>query len=192
VARSIKLITGLGNPGSQYQMTRHNAGFWFLDALASRLALSFKLDKKFQAETSRYQANGEDCWLCKPQTYMNESGTAIQAMQSYYKVSPEETLIVHDEIDLPAGVVRFKTGGGHGGQNGLRDIIQRTGSNSFHRLRIGVGHPGSKDKVVSYVLARPHREEEDAMLNAIATILDDVDLIFQGDIQSLMNQYNQK
>ena len=172
-------------------MTRHNAGFWFIDALASRLSLTFNSDKKFQSETCRYQANGNDCWLCKPQTFMNESGTAIQAMQSYYKIKPEETLIVHDEIDLPAGVARFKTGGGHGGQNGLRDIIQKTGDKQFHRLRIGVGHPGSKDKVVSYVLSRPNPDEEESMINAIAAVIDDNNLIFTGDIQGLMNQHNQ-
>lgn len=191
MSQRIKLIAGLGNPGSKYIMTRHNAGFWFIDALANRVGVTFNSDKKFQSETCRYQSNGNDCWLCKPQTFMNESGTAIQAMQSYYKVKPEETLIVHDEIDLPAGTARFKTGGGHGGQNGLRDIIQKTGGQQFHRLRIGVGHPGSKDKVVSYVLSRPNSDEEESMLNVIAAVIDNYELIFAGDIQGLMNQHNQ-
>ncbi|MEM7026707.1 MAG: aminoacyl-tRNA hydrolase [Pseudomonadota bacterium] len=192
MSQPIKLIAGLGNPGSKYIMTRHNAGFWFIDALANRLGSTFNVDKKFQAETFRYQHQSNDCWLCKPHTFMNESGTAIQSLQSYYKITPEETLIVHDEIDLPAGTIRFKSGGGHGGQNGLRDIIQKTGNNQFHRLRIGIGHPGSKDKVVSYVLSRPNSEEEEVMINSIAAIIDNYDLIFAGDMQGLMNQYNQK
>ncbi len=123
---------------------------------------------------------------------MNASGTAVQALMSYYKINADEVLVIHDEIDLDAGVARFKTGGGHGGQNGLRDIIQKTGGNGFHRLRIGIGHPGSKDKVVGYVLGRPGKEEEDHILNAIAAVVDDIDLIFAGEINKLMNHHNQK
>ena len=183
---------GLGNPGPDYLMTRHNAGFWFIDALASRLGLTFNPDKKFSADTCRYQSGDSDCWLCKPQTYMNESGTAVQALMAYYKISAEQLLVIHDEIDLDAGVARFKIGGGHGGQNGLRDIIQKTGSNAFNRLRLGVGHPGDKNKVVNYVLGRPSQEDEEHILNAIAAVVDDSELLFAGEIQKLMNQHNQK
>ena len=188
----LKLIVGLGNPGSEYLMTRHNAGFWFIDALASRLGLTFNSDKKFNSETCRYRKGEIDCWLCKPQTYMNESGTAVQAMMNYYKIAANEVLVVHDEIDLDAGMARFKIGGGHGGQNGLRDIIQKIGGNGFNRLRIGVGHPGDKNKVVSYVLNRPGKDDEDSILDAIASVLDDQDLMFEGEIQRLMNNFNKK
>jgi PTH1 family peptidyl-tRNA hydrolase len=192
VSTPLKLIVGLGNPGSEYLMTRHNAGFWFIDALASRLGLTFNSDKKFNSETCRYRKGEIDCWLCKPQTYMNESGTAVQAMMNYYKIAANEVLVVHDEIDLDAGMARFKIGGGHGGQNGLRDIIQKIGGNGFNRLRIGVGHPGDKNKVVSYVLNRPGKDDEDSILDAIASVLDDQDLMFEGEIQRLMNNFNKK
>ena len=192
MASPLKLIVGLGNPGSEHLLTRHNAGFWFMDALSRKLGISFNLEKKFSAETCRYKQGDIDCWLCKPQTFMNASGTSVQALMSYYKINAEEILVIHDEIDLDAGVARFKSGGGHGGQNGLRDIIQKTGGNEFHRLRIGIGHPGSKDKVVGYVLSRPGPEDEDHILNAIAAVIDDCGLLFEGDIQRLMNQHNQK
>ncbi len=190
--KPVKLIVGLGNPGPEHFLTRHNAGFWFMDALSRKLGINFNTDKKFSAETCRYQQASIDCRLCKPLTYMNASGTAVQALMSYYKIHTDEVLVIHDEVDLDVGVARFKTGGGHGGQNGLRDIIQKIGGNGFHRLRIGIGHPGSKDKVVGYVLGRPGKEEEDHILNAIAAVVDDIDLIFAGEINKLMNHHNQK
>lgn len=192
MSKPVKLIVGLGNPGPEHQMTRHNAGFWFIDVLARQLGLTFNNDKKFSAETCRFQQGDIDCWFCKPQTYMNESGTAVQAMMSYYKIAADEVLVIHDEIDLDTGVARFKMGGGHGGQNGLRDIIQKIGGNGFNRLRIGIGHPGSKDKVVGYVLGRPNREDEEHILNVIAAVIDDRDLIFKGELNKLMNHHNQK
>lgn len=192
MSKPLKLIVGLGNPGPEHLMTRHNAGFWFIDALARELGLNFNADKKFSAETCRFQQGDTDCWLCKPQTYMNESGTAVQAMMNYYRIAADEVLVIHDEIDLDVGIARFKTGGGHGGQNGLRDIIQKIGGNGFNRLRLGIGHPGSKDKVVGYVLSRPNREDEEHILNAIAAVIDDRDLLFKGEINRLMNSHNQK
>lgn len=192
MSKPLKLIVGLGNPGPEHLMTRHNAGFWFIDALTRQLGLNFNTDKKFSAETCRFQQGDIDCWFCKPLTYMNESGTAVQAMMSYYKIAVDEVLVIHDEIDLDVGVARFKIGGGHGGQNGLRDIIQKIGGNGFNRLRVGIGHPGSKDKVVGYVLSRPNREDEEHILNAIAAVIDDRDLIFKGELNKLMNSHNQK
>lgn len=192
MSKPLKLIVGLGNPGPEHLMTRHNAGFWFIDALARELGLNFNADKKFSSETCRFQQGDTDCWLCKPQTYMNESGTAVQAMMNYYRIAADEVLVIHDEIDLDVGIARFKTGGGHGGQNGLRDIIQKIGGNGFNRLRVGIGHPGSKDKVVGYVLSRPNREDEEHILNAIAAVIDDRDLLFKGEINRLMNSHNQK
>lgn len=188
----IKLIVGLGNPGPEYLMTRHNAGFWFVDALANKFSLTFSHDKKFHSETCRYQKGTIDCWLCKPQTYMNESGLAVQAMASYYKIPMEQVLVVHDEIDLEPGTIRLKKDGGHGGHNGLRDIIQRTGRSDFLRLRIGVGHPGSKDKVVSYVLSRASADEEDCIIESLSLPLEKSDQFFQDKLNKLMTELNKK
>ena len=188
----LKMIVGLGNPDSEHLMTRHNAGFWFVDALATKLSLTFSPDKKFQSELCRYQHGSTDCWLCKPQTYMNLSGTAVQSLINYYKIPMNQILVVHDEIDLDAGNVRFKTGGGHGGNNGIRDIIQKTGDKEFNRLRIGVGHPGDPDKVVSYVLGKPGRDDEDSILNGISVVINEYEKLFDGQIQELMNQLNKK
>ena len=173
-------------------MTRHNAGFWFVDALANKFSLTFSSDKKFQSELCRYQSGSTDCWLCKPQTYMNESGTAVQALISYYKIPMEQVLVVHDEVDLDVANIRFKVGGGHGGNNGIRDIIQKTGNKAFNRLRIGVGHPGSANKVAGYVLSRPGRDEEDRILNSIVSVIDEHEKLLNGQIQVLMNQLNKK
>jgi peptidyl-tRNA hydrolase, PTH1 family len=186
------MIVGLGNPDPEHLMTRHNAGFWFIDALANKLSLTFSPDRKFQSELCRYQSGSTDCWLCKPQTHMNESGTAVQALLSYYKIPMDQILVVHDEIDLDVGNVRFKTGGGHGGNNGIRDIIQKTGDKDFNRLRIGIGHPGSPDKVVSYVLGKPSRDDEDSILNGITNVISEHEKLFDGQIQKLMNQLNKK
>ncbi len=183
---------GLGNPGPEHLMTRHNVGFWFVDALANKLSLAFSPEKKFQSELCRYQSGTTDCWLCKPQTYMNESGTAVQALLSYYKIPLDQILVVHDEIDLDVGNVRFKIGGGHGGNNGIRDIIQKTANRDFNRLRIGVGHPGSPDKVVSYVLNKPGRDDEESMLVGIVNVINEYEKLFDGQIQVLMNQMNKK
>ncbi len=192
MATPLKLIVGLGNPGPEYLMTRHNAGFWFVDALANKFSLSFSPDKKFQAEVCRYQSGSIDCWLCKPQTYMNDSGAAVQALMNYYKLSIDQVMVVHDEIDLMPGTTRLKKGGGHGGHNGLRDIIQRTGSSEFLRLRIGVGHPGSKDKVVPYVLGRAGADEENQIIDSFSLALEKSDQFFQDNLNKLMTDLNKK
>ena len=171
-------------------MTRHNAGFWFLDALAGRLSLNFTAEKKFQSELCRFQQHGYDCRLAKPQTFMNLSGNALQAMLAYFKIDLSDVLVVHDEIDLMPGTIRFKSGGGHGGHNGLRDIIQKTGASDFHRLRLGVGHPASKDKVIGSVLGRPSKQDEDAIIDAMVEIIKQRELLFSGDMQQLMNRFN--
>jgi PTH1 family peptidyl-tRNA hydrolase len=188
----IKLIVGLGNPGPEYLMTRHNAGFWFVDALAKKLSLSFSFEKKFQAEVCRYQKASIDCWLCKPQTFMNGSGAAVQAIVNYYKLTMDQVMVVHDEIDLSPGTVRLKKGGGHGGHNGLRDIIQATGNSDFLRLRIGVGHPGSKDKVVPYVLGRASADEEEQIIQSFSLALEKSDQFFQDNLNKLMTELNKK
>ena len=169
MSTEFKLIVGLGNPGSEHILTRHNAGFWFLDNLAEKLSLNFISDKKFQSELCRYQNGNIDCWLCKPQTYMND-----------------------DEIDLDAGNLRFKIGGGHGGNNGVKDIIEKVGNQNFNRLRIGIGHPGSADKVVSYVLSKPNNNDKENILDGINKIIDEHENFFKGQIRDLMNQNNRR
>ena len=167
----IKLIAGLGNPGSKYSETRHNAGFWFVEALADQYRGRFMPEKKFHGEVTRITIGGNDIWLLKPETYMNRSGLAVKSLASFYKLAPENILVAHDEIDLKAGDVRLKSGGGHGGHNGLRDIIAHFGTKEFQRLRIGVDHPGSKDEVVDYVLKKPSREDRDSIKDAITDAL---------------------
>ncbi len=188
----VKLIVGLGNPGPDYLMTRHNAGFWFVDALANKLSLNFSQDKKSQSELCRYQNGSIDCWICKPQTYMNESGISVQALSSYYKIPMEQVMVAHDEIDLPPGTTRLKEGGGHGGHNGLRDIIQRTSKKDFLRLRVGVGHPGSKDQVVPYVLGRASSDEENKILESFSLVLEKRDQFFKDNLNKLMTELNNK
>jgi len=160
-ARSVdlKVIVGLGNPGPKYTETRHNAGFWFIEEVARKCAATFRSDKKFHGEVARISLEGKELWLLKPDTFMNRSGLAVQSLLSFYRISAEQLLVVHDEIDLPPGTVKLKSGGGHGGHNGLRDIIAQLGNKDFFRLRIGVGHPGSKDQVVDYVLRSASRDD---------------------------------
>ena len=158
----LKLIVGLGNPGAEYARTRHNAGFWLVDELARRHGGSFRTESRHQGEVARVKIAGREIWLLKPTTFMNRSGGAVQSLSGFYKIAPGEMLVAHDEIDLPVAALRLKEGGGHGGHNGLRDIIVTLGD-AFWRLRIGVGHPGSKPEVVDYVLRRAPAEE-DALL----------------------------
>jgi PTH1 family peptidyl-tRNA hydrolase len=160
-ARSIdlKVIVGLGNPGSKYTETRHNAGFWFVEEVARKYGATFRQEKKFHGEVAKVNVQGRDIWLLKPGTFMNRSGLATNSLLSFYRISAEQLLVAHDEIDLPPGTAKLKTGGGHGGHNGLRDIISQLGTKDFHRLRIGVGHPGSKDQVVDYVLHNASRDD---------------------------------
>jgi len=160
-ARSIdlKVIVGLGNPGPKYTETRHNAGFWFIDEVARKYSASFRAENKFHGEVAKISLQGKEIWLLKPATFMNRSGLAVKSLLSFYRFTAEQLLVAHDEIDLPPGTVKLKTGGGHGGHNGLRDIINQLASKDFHRLRIGVGHPGNKDQVVDYVLHNASRDE---------------------------------
>ena len=160
--KSIRIIAGLGNPEDKYERTLHNAGFWFVDALARKYGGDFRYDKKFDADYCRINLHGEDVWLVKPQSYMNLSGGPIRGVMDYYRHTVDELLVAHDEIDLPPGTTRLKKGGGHGGHNGLRDIIQHCGA-EFVRLRLGVGHPGEKSQVTNYVLKRGPADVERAI-----------------------------
>lgn len=182
----IKVIVGLGNPGPEHLLTRHNAGFWFVDALAAKLGGRFRSHTKFQGEICRVPVNGAEITLLKPTTYMNRSGLAIRALSDYLKVTPAETLVVHDDMDLPVGDARFKLGGGHGGHNGLRDTITHIGAD-FWRLRIGVGHPGDKTEVIDYVLRRAGKDEEEKILAAVAEALDALQVFMNQGSELAMN-----
>lgn len=159
-------IVGLGNPGGEYARTRHNAGFWFVDLLADAARAPFRAEAKFHGELARIKLGGADVLLLKPSTFMNRSGQSVQALCAFYKLAPSAVLIAHDELDLPAGMVKLKAGGGHGGHNGLRDIHRVLGD-SYLRLRIGIGHPGDKSLVLNYVLGRPSRVDEEAISGAL-------------------------
>jgi len=184
----LKLIVGLGNPGSKYSETRHNAGFWFVEELANASAAQFRPEKKFHGELAKINIAGTSVWLLKPDTYMNESGRSVKSLLSFYQLEASNVLVVHDEIDLSPGTVRLKTGGGHGGHNGLRDIISALGTKDFHRLRIGVGHPGHKDQVVDYVLHRPSQDDRIAIDQSIRAALDIVTLLAEGSMEKAMHQ----
>lgn len=184
---AFKLIVGLGNPGAKYEQTRHNVGFWFIDELAKRYNLRFSVDSRSQGLVARLDWEGGAVYLLKPMQYMNRSGEAVSCLSSFYKISPSEILVAHDELDFPAGLVRFKLGGGHGGHNGLRDIIARLGSGDFARIRFGVGHPGHKNEVVGYVLGRPSKHDNDLVCESLVTVVDYVPQLLAGKMDSAMN-----
>jgi PTH1 family peptidyl-tRNA hydrolase len=186
---SIQLIVGLGNPGAEYQHTRHNAGAWLVEALARQEGIQLLPERKFHGLYGKGRIGGQDCWLLIPTTFMNLSGNAVQALANFYKLTPAQILVVHDELDLPAGQAKFKFGGGHGGQNGLRDIISKLGNNqNFHRLRIGIGHPGDKSKVTGHVLGKPSQAELKAMNDVIAEALCVLPQALGGDLAKAMNR----
>lgn len=163
----IKLFVGLGNPGAQYEDTRHNAGFWWVDALSRELKTPLALDKSYHGLLARTQVHGQTVWLLEPQTFMNLSGKSVGSLARFFKIKPEEILVAHDELDIVPGQVKLKLGGGHAGHNGLRDIHAQLGSPNYWRLRIGVGHPGVKEEVVSWVLQKPSPEHRDAIEESI-------------------------
>ena len=158
----LSIIAGLGNPEDKYDRTLHNAGFWFVEAVARKHGGQFRHEKKFDAECCRVNIQGEEVWLVKPQSYMNLSGGPVRSVMDYYRLDARHLLVAHDEIDLPPGTVRLKQGGGHGGHNGIRDVIQHCGAD-FMRLRLGVGHPGEKTRVTGYVLKRGSADVEHAV-----------------------------
>ncbi len=184
----LRLIVGLGNPGAEYARTRHNAGFWFIDALAERAGVRFGLESKLFGETAKIDIAGQPIWLLKPATFMNLSGKSVMAALRYWKIGPEEALLAHDELDLSPGTARLKFDGGHGGQNGLRDTARLLGHGGFHRLRIGIGHPGHKDRVTSWVLGRPDRDDEVMILRAIDDAMDVMPLAVNGNFMDAMTR----
>lgn len=181
------LIAGLGNPGPDYAQTRHNAGFWFADAVADRFKGSWRVDSKFFGETARVKIEGVDVLLLKPSTFMNRSGQAVQAMMNFYKLAPDALLAAHDELDMPAGQMRLKLGGGHGGHNGLRDIHKPLGD-GYRRLRVGIGHPGDKNLVLNYVLARPSKADEQLIRTGIDHAVNALPIWLAQTWEKAMNQ----
>ncbi|MGE3920601.1 MAG: aminoacyl-tRNA hydrolase [Gammaproteobacteria bacterium] len=184
----IHLIVGLGNPGPEYEQTRHNAGVWFLQQLADQYQQTFHFEKKFHGQCARINVDNHDCHLLIPETFMNHSGKAVQAISQFYKIAPENILIVHDELDLQTGTIRLKFDGGHGGHNGLRDIIAHLSTPKFHRLRIGIGHPGSSKHVLDYVLKAPNRADHQLIMDAISDALVITSNILAGEMQKAMHQ----
>ncbi|MBS0569822.1 MAG: aminoacyl-tRNA hydrolase [Proteobacteria bacterium] len=184
----LRLLVGLGNPGAEHFRARHNAGFWFVDALAQREGARFGLETKLHGETAKIVLDGQPLLLLKPNTFMNKSGIAVATALRYWKIAPEEMLVAHDDLDLPPGAARLKFDGGHGGQNGLRDIFAQLGHGQFHRLRLGIGHPGDKDRVTPWVLGRPGKADEDAILGAVGAALYVLPLAVAGDFNEAMKR----
>jgi PTH1 family peptidyl-tRNA hydrolase len=183
----LKLLVGLGNPGTEYARTRHNAGFQFADELAARHGAAFRSEPRHRAELARLRIGEADLWLLKPMNYMNHSGDAVQSVASFYKVPLEAILVAYDELDFPAGAVRLRQGGGAAGHNGLRDVIAQMGD-GFWRLRIGIGHPGDRSQVLDYVLGRPSAEEAPLIRAAILAAADTVPVLLADGAQIAMNQ----
>ena len=178
----IKLFVGLGNPGPEYEATRHNAGFWWIDALSQELKAPLSLDKNYHGQVARTTVNGQTVWLLKPLTFMNLSGKSVAALARFFKISPGEVLVAHDELDIVPGQVKLKLGGSHAGHNGLRDIHAQLGSADYWRLRIGVGHPGIKAEVINWVLKKPSQEHRVAIEDCIARSLKAVPELLRGEM----------
>lgn len=183
---AIRLIAGLGNPGREYESTRHNVGFRWVDEFARLQNLSFKNETKFHGLAARGQLHGHELLLLKPQTFMNVSGRSVGAMAQFYRIEPAEILVVHDDLDLQPGAARLKLGGGHGGHNGLKDIIAHLGTRDFWRLRLGIGHPGERAEVVNFVLNDPRKEERALIEQAVQRALEISDLIIAGKLEAAM------
>ena len=183
---NVKLIVGLGNPGDKYDKTRHNAGAWFAEAMAAKAGVVLRLDTKFHGRYAQVSEGNLSYHLLLPTTFMNHSGQAVQACAKFYKIPAQAILVVHDELDLPAGVVKLKMGGGHGGHNGLRDIMDHLNNEPFLRLRIGIGHPGHKNHVLDYVLGRPSSADEQVIQCGITSALKIVPLLCEGEIARAM------
>ncbi|MFA9459382.1 aminoacyl-tRNA hydrolase [Thiohalorhabdus methylotrophus] len=184
----LRLVVGLGNPGSRYRNTRHNIGFDWVDRVADRLGARWRVQRKYQAEMAEWQVDGQPLWAMKPQTYMNRSGHSAAPFARAKGIAPEEILVVHDELDLDPGVARLKAGGGHGGHNGLRDLTEQLGSKAFLRLRLGIGHPGSSAEVTPYVLGRPAPGERQRMQSAMDSAYEVLPDLVAGRWQQALNR----
>lgn len=187
MASHLTIIAGLGNPEDRYAQTLHNAGFWFVDELARRDNAQFRYEKRFDADVGKVRIGGNDVWLVKPQSYMNRSGGPVRSILDYYRQTTAQLLVVHDEIDLPPGTVRLKAGGGHGGHNGLRDVIRHCDAD-FMRLRLGVGHPGHKDEVTDHVLKRASADAEAAIRSNVDDAADVMPLLADDGLNAAMRE----
>ena len=187
----IKLIVGLGNPGPQYEATRHNAGFWWVDQVCAETGSKLNLEAKFFGHAGKLNGASE-AWLLKPTTFMNVSGRAVGAIAKFYKIAPENVLVIHDELDLPPGTTKLKKGGGHGGHNGLKDIAAQLGTPDFWRLRIGIGHPGDKSQVANFVLHAPTRDEQSLIEQNIDQSTTLLPLLLQGKFEEAMLKLHTK
>jgi PTH1 family peptidyl-tRNA hydrolase len=195
----IKMIVGLGNPGPEYVPTRHNAGFWLVDALAREGSATLRHESRFNGMVARARLYGEEVWLLQPQTFMNRSGLAVVALANFYKILPDQILVAHDELDLPAGTVKLKLGGGSGGHNGLKDISAHLTTQQYWRLRIGIGHPrdalpdsaraaGARPDVANFVLKAPRREEQEAIDGALDRAMNVMQAVVKGELERAMMQ----
>ncbi|MEY3625706.1 MAG: hypothetical protein RL163_205, partial [Pseudomonadota bacterium] len=178
----IRLFVGLGNPGPQYEDTRHNAGFWWIDALARQLGVTLNLDRGYHGLVARTQIEGENIWLLEPQTFMNLSGKSVAALAKFFKISPQEILVAHDELDVVPGQAKLKLGGSHAGHNGLRDIHAQLGTDQYWRLRLGIGHPGVKSEVIHWVLQKPSPDQRIAIEQCVDRTLKAVPDLLAGDM----------
>jgi PTH1 family peptidyl-tRNA hydrolase len=184
----IVLIVGLGNPGAEYARTRHNAGAWFVEAIAKQYHVQFKREPKFSGQVAKIQVDNDICHLFLPTTFMNQSGQAVYVLSKFYRIPCESILVAHDDLDLPVGTIRLKQGGGDGGHNGLKNTAERLGSKNFLRLRIGIGHPGHRDRVLNYVLQTPRQEEEIEIHAGLGRALNLLTEIVRGDLQKAMQK----
>lgn len=187
----IRLIVGLGNPGANYHCSRHNAGFWLADQLAQDHAISLRQETRFHGEVGKFQSSAKDIYLLKPTTFMNRSGQSVSALSKYFKISPEQILVMHDELDFEPGDNRLKKSGGHGGHNGLRDIINHIGK-EFYRLRIGIGHPGDRNQVVNFVLKNPSREDLEKIENANQHSINIMPTLLAGKFETAMQELHSR
>jgi PTH1 family peptidyl-tRNA hydrolase len=188
----IRLLVGLGNPGAEYDATRHNAGFWWIDAVARQLSATLQPDRSYHGLVARINRPEGPIWLLQPMTYMNLSGKSVSALARFFKIAPGEILVAHDELDLPAGQMKMKLGGSHAGHNGLRDIHAQLGVADYWRLRLGIGHPGVKAEVVNYVLRKPPATEREAIDGCIDRSLEALDLLLAGDMERAMMKIHAK
>jgi peptidyl-tRNA hydrolase, PTH1 family len=187
------MLVGLGNPGPEYDATRHNAGFWWIDRVAAKLGARLVFDRSYHGLIARVnRAGGNPLWLVEPQTYMNLSGKSVAAVARFFKIAPEEILVAHDELDLLPSQVKLKLGGSHAGHNGLKDIVAQLGSAEFWRLRLGIGHPGVKAEVIHYVLKKPSQEDREAIEHCIARTVDALDLLLAGEMERAMMKVHVK
>lgn len=188
----IQLVVGLGNFGPEYEATRHNAGFWWLEQACREFGVTLANENKFFGRVGRLKSDGHETWLLTPMTYMNASGRAVGALSRFHRILPEHILVVHDELDLPPGGVKLKRGGGHAGHNGLKDIVAHLGTPDFWRLRLGIGHPGDRDAVVDYVLHKPSREDGELIEKSIDVSIGALPLLLAGEFEAAMLKLHTK